>query len=214
MKIVAIEANIGAGKSTLLNDLKRELELWSGDDWQVLIEPVDEDPEFQRLLKVYISNPHVPEERIKFQKYLTNQRQMMLKDIPDGNYIIERSLFSDIVFCQLNFLTMERPDASYMDYFYNIKERLKDYPRIDAIIYLDKTPESCLKSIKKRGRDGEDAYELDYIKDVKLFHDACLPQIAREYNTELIKIDLEDNYAVPSMVAVEVMEAVYGKSCV
>lgn len=209
MKIVAIEANIGVGKSTLLKPLQHELQLWSGEDWDVLIEPVDEDPEFHRLLKMYIENPHVPEERIKFQKYLTKQRQEMLRDLPDGNYIIERSLFSDIVFCQLNFLTMERPDAHYMDYFYDIKRRLKDYPQIDAIVYLDKDPKSCLESIAKRGREGEDGYTLDYIEDVKRFHDACLPQIAREYNTKLITFDLEKDYAIPSVVAGSVMEALY-----
>lgn len=212
MKIVAIEANIGAGKSTLLEPLRQELQLWSGEDWETLIEPVDEDPEFHRLLQVYIDNPHVPEERIKFQKYLTNQRQMMLKDIPDGNYIIERSLFSDIVFCQLNFLTMERPDAHYMDYFYDIKRRLKDYPQINCVVYLDKDPESCLSSIAKRGREGEDKYPLEYIEDVKRFHDACLPQIAREYDTQLLVINLDSGYAHPSGVAAEVMEAIYGES--
>lgn len=209
MQIVAIEANIGAGKSTLLKPLQRELELWSGEEWNVLIEPVDEDPEFHRLLKVYIENPHVPEERIKFQKYLTNQRQEMLRDIPDGNYIIERSLFSGIVFCQLNFLTMERPDAHYMDYFYDIKRRLTDYPQINAIVYLDKDPQSCIESIAKRGREGEDGYTLDYITDVKRFHDACLPQIAREYNTTLLTFDLGKGYAKPSVVAAQVMEALY-----
>lgn len=210
MKIVAIEANIGAGKSTLLKPLKEELELWSGEEWNVLIEPVDEDPEFHRLLQVYIENPHIPEERIKFQKYLTNQRQEMLRGLPDGNYIVERSLFSDIVFCQLNFLTMERPDAHYMDYFYDIKRRLKDYPKIDAVVYLDKDPQSCLESIAKRGREGEDGYSLEYIEDVKRFHDACLPQIAREYDTKLISVELGKHYAIPSVIAVDIMEAIYG----
>lgn len=214
MKIVAIEANIGAGKSTLLKPLKSELELWSGEPWDVIVEPVDEDPEFHRLLKVYIDNPHNPDKRIEFQKYLTNQRQMMLKDIPDGNYIIERSLFSDLVFSQLNFLNMELPSAHYVDYYYDIKRRLKDYPRIDCVVYLDKTPESCIQSIALRGREGEDKYELSYIEDIKRFHDACLPQIAREYNTALLTVDLGKSYAIPSVIASEIMEAVYGKSFV
>jgi len=210
MKIIAIEANIGAGKSTLLEPLKEELQLWSGEDWNVLIEPVDEDPEFHRLLKVYIENPHNPDKRVEFQKYLTNQRQEMLKDIPDANYIIERSLFSDLVFSQLNFLNMELPSAHYMDYYYDIKRRLTDYPRIDCVVYLDKDPKSCIESIAKRGREGEDGYELNYIEDIKRFHDACLPQITREYNTDLITIDLCKDYAIPSVIAAEIMEVVYG----
>ncbi len=212
MKIIAIEANIGAGKSTLLKPLKDELQLWSGEDWNVLVEPVDEDPEFHRLLKIFIDNPTDADKRIEFQKYITNQRQNMLNGITDGNYIIERSLFSDIIFCQLNFLSMERPSAHYMDYFYDIKRRLENYPKIDCVVYLDKDADSCLESIAKRGREGEDGYTLSYIKDVKSFHDACLPQIAREYNTSLVSVDLGKSYAIPSVVAAQVMEAVYGKS--
>lgn len=186
MKIIAIEGNIAVGKSSVLEPLREQLEAQTGEAWKILVEPVDEDPEFHRLLKVYIENPHNADKRIEFQKYLTNQRQEMLKGIPDGNYLIERSLFSDIVFCQLNFLTMERPSAHYMDYFYDIKRRLEDYPQIDTVLYIDREPSDCFTSIAKRGRDGEDGYTLDYIKDVKRFHDACLPQICREYNTKLI----------------------------
>tara|TARA_B100001057_G_scaffold475239_1_gene541817 strand:- start:131 stop:763 length:633 start_codon:yes stop_codon:yes gene_type:complete len=200
VKIIAIEANIAAGKSTLLSPLREQLERLTGDEWQILIEPVDEDPEFHRLLKVYIENPHVPDRRIEFQKYLTHSRQEMLRDLPDGNYITERSLFSDIVFCQLNFLTMEMPSAHYMDYFYDIKRRLTDYPQIDAVVYIDRDPSECLRSIAKRGRDGEDGYSLEYIQDVKRFHDSCLPQICREYNTKLITNFCGIQYPNASMI--------------
>lgn len=206
MKIIAIEANIAAGKSTLLEPLRAELELWTGDKWTTLLEPVDEDPMFHKLLKQFIENPHNPDKRVEFQIYITKSRQEMLKDIPDGNYIIERSLFSDLVFSQLNFLTMELPSAHYMGYYYDIKRRLTDYPRIDCVVYLDKDPASCVQSIMKRGRDGEEGYELSYISDVKRFHDACLPQICREYNTEMVTVSLGEGYANPSEVAKLVME--------
>lgn len=201
MKLIAIEANIAAGKSTLLEPLRQQLEALTGEEWKVLIEPVDEDPEFHRLLKVFIENPDQPDRRVEFQKYLTNGRQTMLKDITDGNYIIERSLFSDLVFCQLNFLTMEMPSAHYMDYYYDIKRRLEDYPQIDAVVYLDRDPLACLASIQKRGRDGEEGYPYEYIKDVSAFHDACLPQICRQYNTELIWFNLGYNFPDAKAVA-------------
>lgn len=209
MRIVVIEANIGAGKSTLLQPLVDELQLWSGEDWDLVIEPVDQDHEFHRLLKEMIADMSNPDKRIRFQMYLTEQRQQLLKNLPDGNYVVERSLFSDLVFSQMYFLTTEKPSAEYMNYYYNIKERLKDYPQIDCVVYLDRDPASCHESIIKRGREGEH-YEMHYLEDLKRFHDACLPQIAREYNTKLITVDLGKTYALPSVIAADVMEHLYG----
>ena len=209
MRIIAIEANIGAGKSTLLEPLRQELELWSGQDWELIIEPVDDDPEFHRLLKEFVAYPDDADKRVRFQKYITVQRQELLRDLPDGNYLIERSLFSDLVFSQCYFLTAERPSAHYMDYYYDIKRRLKDYPKIDVVVYLDRSPEACFKSIAKRAREGE-YYDLHVLEDIKRFHDACLPQITREYGTQLIHVDLGKDYALPSVIACDVMEAVYG----
>lgn len=209
LRIVAIEANIGAGKSTLLEGLRSEMQLWSGEDWEIVIEPVDTDPEFHRLLKEHLADPSDPDKRIVFQMYLTEQRQNLLKDLTKGNYIIERSLYSDIVFCQSYFLQTEKPSGEYLSYFYNIKERLKDYPQIDCVVYLDRDPEACAESIVKRGREGEH-YELDTLIDLKRFHDACLPQICREYGAELVHVDLGKDYALPSVIAADVMEVIYG----
>lgn len=209
MRIIAIEANIGAGKSTLLEPLRKELELWSGEDWEIILEPVDQDPEFHRLLKEFVSCPEDADKRVRFQKYITAQRQELMRDLPDGNYLIERSLFSDLVFTQAYFLTAERPSAHYMDYYYDIKRRLKDYPKIDVVLYLDRDPKACYESIAKRGREGEH-YDLHILEDLKRFHDACLPQIAREYNTQFVHVDLGKEYALPSVIACDAMEAIYG----
>lgn len=208
MKLIAVEANIGAGKSTLLQPLADELTLWSGEDWNVILEPVDEDPEFHRLLKVFIDNPDDADKRVEFQKYITVQRQGLLKNIPDGNYLIERSLYSDLVFTQAYFLTAERPSAHYMDYYYDIKRRLQDYPKVDLVIYLDRCPLACYDSINKRAREGE-YYPIEVLEDLKRFHDACIPQIAREYGSKLLTVDLSKEYAIPSVVAADAMEIIY-----
>lgn len=200
MKIIAIEANVGAGKTTLLEPLRKRMEELTGEVWHLCIEPVDEDPEFHRLLKEALANPDDADKRIMFQKYITNMRQQLHKSLPDGNYVIERSLFSDLVFSQTLMLQTERPSAEFMDYYYDIKERLMDYPRVDCVVYIDRTPMACQQSIIKRGREGEH-YELCQLEDLKRFHDACLPQIARQYNTTLITLDVGGKYADPKVVA-------------
>lgn len=209
MKLVAVEGSISAGKSTVLISLKNHMEEISGEKWEVIKEPVDEDPKFHALLKDFIQYKHDPDKRIKFQLYMTEQRSKLLKEIPDGNYIIERSLFSDLVFSQSNFLSMERPSAHYMDYFYNIKKELKTYPQVSTILYLRRDPKACYQTCIERDRDGEDGYDLDYFTDIHNYHDACLPQIAREYKTPMLTIDLKYSFADVRTFIKELYETVY-----
>lgn len=185
MKLIAVEGNIGTGKSTMLPKLAERL------GYTQIQEPVD-DPEFLRLLKEFTDNPHDTAKRLDFQKYITESRANLLTDLPDGKYIIERSLFSDLIFSQVNMLGMERPDGVYLSYYYDIIDRLKDYPQVDAIVYLKTTPEVAHSRMMGRNRDAEKGTPVEYLGDLSRYHDACLPQICREYNTQLIVVDWDD----------------------
>lgn len=209
MPLVAIEANIAAGKSTMVPKLTAEL------NWNEIIEPVDSDPEFARLLNDFTSNPNDADKRVEFQMYVTNSRSDLLKDVDvsDDGFIIERSLFSDLIFSQTNFLSTERPSAHYMSYYYEIKRRLEDYPKVDAIVYLRTDPDVVYNRMLGRGRDAEQGTPLEYIRDLHRYHDACLPQICREYDTQLITIDWthfgKDQHPDPiKMVADEIRKIV------
>jgi len=207
VKIVAIEANIAAGKSTLLVPLAAALTEKTGANWSVIKEPVDEDPVFLELLQVFVENPHDADARVAFQLYITASRQRLLNNIPEGNYVIERSLFSDIVFCHVNFLMTEQPSARYMSYFYQIKDNLQRYPHIDLVVYIDRDATACFNDCMARARPGEDKYTLDYFEDVKAFHDACLPQITRQYGSTLLTHRVQSGFACPQALA----DAVIGK---
>ena len=192
MKLVAIEGSIGTGKSTLLPKLVKSLCERTSDEWVQLQEPVN-DPEFLRLLQEFTQNPDDAVKRIEFQMYITNRRSEMLKDIdPNGNYVIERSLFSDLVFCQTNMLATERPDGAYLGYYYDIKDRLEHYPRVNALIYLKSDPYKSYNRMLERGRAEEAGTPYEYFMDLEAFHVACLPQICRNYKTPYIEIDWTD----------------------
>lgn len=201
MKIVTIEANIAAGKTTLLEPLAQELSQLTDAAWEIIREPVDEDPIFLELLQIFVENPDNADARVAFQLYITHNRQALLSNIAEGNYIIERSLFSDLVFCHANFLTTEQPSASYMSYFYQIKNYLKLYPQIDVVVYIDRDVESCFNACMARGRAGEGEYTIAYFQDLKAFHDACLPQITRQYGAKLVTHNVETGFACPHEVA-------------
>ncbi len=180
---VAIEANIAAGKSTLLPKLAAEL------DWDPIQEPVD-DPEFTRLLEAFTCNPTDSLRRIEFQQYITERRAAIVESLPTNrNYLIERSLYSDLIFTQANFLFMEQPDERYMLHYCEIQRKLKDYPTIGAVVYLRTSPEVAHNRLIQRARKAENGTPLDYIRDIHHYHEAILPQICRSMDTPLITMD-------------------------
>lgn len=210
MRIIAIEGNVAAGKSTLVDSLARHLGNYTPEEWVVIKEPVDEDPEFHRLLKQFIENPTNANMRAEFQMYITRSRQSLLKDIPDGNYVIERSLFSDLVFTQCNMLSTEGPTGAYQAAYYDIKDHLNGYPQIDLVVYLDRNPEACYNAMVGRNREGEDGYSLEYFQDLHNFHKACLPQITREYKTKYLEVKLGWMFPDARIVAPMIMDSLNG----
>ena len=183
---VAVEANIAAGKSTLLPKLAAAL------DWDPIQEPA-EDPEFARLLGEFTQNPKNSRSRIRFQSYITERRAAIVESLPaDRNYLIERSLYSDLIFTQANFLSMEQPDTEFMLHYCDIQRRLKDYPRISAIVYLHTTPDVAHSRLLSRARQAENGTPFEYIRDIHNYHEAILPQVCESMRTPLITMDWND----------------------
>ena len=177
---VAVEANIAAGKTTLLPKLAAEL------GWEHLKEPVD-DPKFTALLEDFTRHPADSACRIRFQQYITDRRAKLVESLPtDRNYLIERSLYSDLIFTQANFLSMPQPDEALMLHYCEIQRRLQDYPRISAVVYLRTQPEVAHQRLQERARQAEDGTPLSYIRDIHNYHEAMLPQICEMMKTPLL----------------------------
>ncbi|MGL5016262.1 MAG: deoxynucleoside kinase [Bacteroidales bacterium] len=206
MRLIVIEGNIGCGKSTLLKPLCVELETRTSEKWDIILEPVDSDPEFHRLLRQFIDHPTDANKRAEFQNYMTTMRAELLSTVPDGNYILERSLFSDLVFTHTNMLSTQAPTGEYFNCYWDIAKRLEDYPKPGVLVYLSRDPQACLRSCMKRDRAGEDAYELDYFTDLHRFHLACLPQVTRKYNVPYVEMNLGESYASAAEVADHIMK--------
>ena len=200
---VAVEANIAAGKSTLLPKLAAEL------DWDPIQEPA-EDPEFARLLTDFTTHPKDAGKRIAFQQYITDRRAQIVQELPkDRNYLIERSLYSDLIFTQANFISMEKPDERYMLHYCDIQRRLNDYPVISAVVYLNTSPETAHERLLSRARSAENGTPLSYIRDIHNYHEAILPQVCRSMNTPLINVEW-DNFGCEKQVAEMIRQTING----
>ena len=197
-QIICVEGNIGAGKSTLLPQLAAALNATA------ILEPVDSDPEFQHLLGEFTSDPFNVEARSNFQCYITAQRAELLNNLdPQGVYIIERSLLSDLVFthaCIANYNSTAEDIAKHMACYQHLISQINQYPTIDYCIYLKTDPEVAYSRMRQRGRAEEMGLDLGYISDIDAFHDAVLPQACRKMGTMLIHIDWNTPRAVTDLL--------------
>lgn len=182
--VVTVEGNIGVGKSTLLPKLADELTRKTSQRWVCFKEEVDTDPTFKALLKAFTDDPKA--HRVAFQDYMTELRHGIGKSLKAGtNYILERSLLSDLVFSEANAMG---PDGD-RSHIARIHEALNDYVRIDTVLYLQADARSCYMRMMERGREAEKGTELSYIDHIATCHDVLLPKFAKQYNAPLLTVE-------------------------
>lgn len=186
-ELVAVEGNIGVGKSTLVPKLVEELNQRDERPWKMILEDVDTNPEFQRLLAAFTQD-HT--RRIEFQRFITNHRARLCADLdPSYNYVLERSLYSDLVFCQANLQEACRPDGEDLTYYYDIWDKLEDYPKVTTVVYLKSDPLLSYQRMISRARDAEEGTSQHYIKLLSDCHDTFLPHICRQKGTMMLTED-------------------------
>ena len=183
-KVISVEGNIGVGKSTLLPKLAEELALQTGENWLYVEEEVDTNLEFQAHLKAFTDNPQA--NRVAFQNFMTDLRHNIGKNLTAGaNYILERSLLSDLVFSMAN-IDCDSEDNSHIT---RIEEALNDYCKIDTVIHLQADPRVCYERMLGRGRTQEQGTPAEYIEHLENVHRDVLPKYATQYNAPLLNLE-------------------------
>lgn len=183
---IAVEGNIGVGKSTLLPRLQKALP----GTWQVLTERVDEDPEFKSLLGEFYKDPN---KQAHLQSWITQRRLREFQALSEDpkHILFERSFLGELVFCHANLLRHEKPEGSFIAYYYNILNALKEC-RYDAVVYLQAAPERCYERIRYRARQEENTISFDYVRYLHACYEAHLPETARTYNIPVLTLNWEN----------------------
>ena len=162
--MLVLAGTIGAGKSSLAKALGEHF------GTEVFYESVDDNP----VLDLYYKDPQ--KYAFLLQIYFVNKRfRSIKKAYTDDNNVLDRSIFEDALFLDLNFkngnVTAQEHQV-YHDLLDNMMEELDDMPKKapDLLIYIDVNFETMLNRIKMRGRDFEQIEDnpelLDYYRQV------------------------------------------------
>jgi deoxyadenosine/deoxycytidine kinase len=193
-KIISVEGNIGSGKTTLLENLREKYK--NNKNIIFLKEPVDEwetvkDKNGTTMLeKFYLDQKRYS---FSFQMLAFISRLVLLKktikENPDAIIISERSLITDkMVFAKMLYECEKIEHIEYLIYLKWFDCFCNDYP-INKIIYIKSSPETCNYRINERGRLGESAISLTYLKSCDDYHVDMIYSLIEQNNVTILELD-------------------------
>lgn len=176
---IAIAGNIGSGKTTLTRMLAQHY------GWTPKFEAVTYNP----YLEDYYHD--IPRWSFNLEVYFLTQR---FKDIlsisrSTDTIIQDRSIFEGVYIFAANNYTMgnlsDRDFTTYMELF-QLMMKMVNMP--DLMIYLRSSVPHLVMHIQKRGRDYEQAMQLDYLKNLNDSYDDF---IYNKYKGRVLTIDTD-----------------------
>ena len=183
---IAIAGNIGSGKSTLTRMLARHY------GWEARFEAVDQNP--------YLEDYYRDIQRWSFnlEVYFLKERFRDLIDIAQSKNTIvqDRTIYEGVYVFMQNNKDMgnlsERDYDTYMELF----EQMMSVVRLpDLLIYLHASVPHLVGNIQKRGRDYEQAIQLEYLQNLNRRYDDFIYKIykGRVMVVEKDNLDFQNN---------------------
>lgn len=159
---IAISGNIGSGKTTLCEMLSKQY------GWQAEYESVDNNP--------YLKDFYKDMSRWAFhlQIYFLNSRFNQINVIRNsGKTVIQdRTIYEDAYIFAANLHASGHiNDRDYESYLSIFESMIKFVEPPDLLIYLRADMPKLVDQIQKRGRDFEDAIQLEYLKNLNVHYE-------------------------------------------
>lgn len=185
---IGIAGNIGVGKSTLTERLAAALDL------PAYFEPVDDN--------IYLSDfyQHPLRYGFEMQIYLLNRRFQQHQEIIWGyeGGVQDRTIYEDQIFAQAladQGLMEQRAFETYEHLF----DHMSNFMRLPTvIIYLEASPETCLKRIRTRSRGVESGVDLTYLRHLSRRYEELMDRL--DLLTNVVTIDWEDFGSVDEVI--------------
>lgn len=177
---IAIAGNIGSGKTTLTRMLAKHY------GWEVRYEKVVDNPylaDYYKDIKRWSFNLEVffLKERFKDIIEIRKSEKTIIQDrsIFEGVYVFTKNNHDQGTISDLDYET-------YMELFDNMISIVKEP---DLMIYLKADIRHLVANIQKRGRDYEQAIQLDYLKGLNNQYENF---IYNDYKGRVLTIDVND----------------------
>ena len=197
--LVFLEGGVAVGKSTLLSKLEKR-------GYKVIYEPVDAwmnmrvKPDSESLFELYYKDKK--RYGFMFQMVALQSRIAHINEIVqeaqakagDTLLICERSFFTD----HQVFAKMLLEQTIITDEEYYVYKMWYDYlltlinPTVSGIIYLKASPEVCASRIVKRGRQGEEGIDLEYLRQLDKQHENWLINEPSNFPVHVIDGNVEN----------------------
>lgn len=181
--ILSLEGNIGSGKSTFIKKLNGTLEPLLNKKVVLLQEPVDiwgtfKDKNGETILEKFYKDQNKYAFSFQMMAYISRLELLnkTIKENPNKIIICERSIWTDKhVFAQMLAHDNKIEEINFIIYnkwFDNLSKNIK----LDGVIYLKTSPETCKHRIGIRNRKGEDI-SLEYLTRCDNYHNKWLQNV-------------------------------------
>lgn len=188
--VIVLAGMIGAGKSTYTEMIAKEL------GSKPFYESVDDN----RILEMFYEDPKRWAFALQIH-FLNTRFKSIKKALVDRQNVLDRSIYEDALFTQINYETGNMSDAemdTYLSLLDNMMEELDGMPKKapDLLVYLRGPLDIHLDRIQRRGREFEQIDDqnpglLDYYKNLHSRYDEWF----KSYNkseTLILQIDQLD----------------------
>jgi len=198
MQMIIIEGNIGAGKSTLTTQLCEALGA------RAFFEPVKTNP----YLEKYYEDPK--RYALPMQFYLMSNRYAQHQEGIEHIWktgqpcIFDRSIYGDFIFAKRNWLDGNMSRLDFENYNKMREVMLKGLMVPHVTLYLDSSPETCLKNINTRDRGCENGIPLEYLQGLDDLYRELTYEL-KQKGSEVVEIDWNEfrpiNYILEKLEA-------------
>jgi len=209
IEYIAIEGSIGVGKTTVVERLTKLLTENNGDVdnvdtnmkktkkrkkvQAVLPEPVEE---WSDVLKQFYADPARFSTHLQMDILLARTKQLFSCEEGKGRIIVERSVDSSsnvFVPMLVDDGFMNAQDVRmYTSWDELVQKQVLSHLSLGGVIYIQASPETCLRRISKRSRDGEAGIALDYLRKLQDSYARWLADIEKK-GVPVIRICMEDD---------------------